>query len=263
MASQIVISNVINNVYARLDMLSVGTDDADAQWRLTVSGTDGKRWTLADRYRYVEMGDGLQWAMCNMGADNPWDYGDYFAWGETAPKSFFTWNSYKFTVSYSNPGSYIERVVVLSKYKWIPGEEDWYHCDYYELQTEDDAAQQIWGDGWRIPTKEEWQALMDLANFDWSWTSDYNGTGIAGMVVTSKVSGYEGNQIFLPAAGHHDGDDPAYRNRYAHYWSASIYTNGYSDLAYAVFFDNSEDRDKVRRDGEDRYFGGSIRPVMN
>lgn len=245
-------------VYARLDMLSVGTDDADAQWRLTVSGTDGKRWTLADRYRYVEMGDGLQWAMCNMGADNPWDYGDYFAWGETAPKSFFTWNSYKFTVSYSNPGSYIERVVVLSKYKWIPGEEDWYHCDYYELQTEDDAAQQIWGDGWRIPTKEEWQALMDLANFDWSWTSDYNGTGIAGMVVTSKVTGYEGNSIFLPAAGRYDGGSLGYAGSSGQYWSSTIF-NLDPDYAHTLYFPDNG----VQIDGLERCWGRSVRAVRN
>ncbi|MBQ4287372.1 MAG: hypothetical protein II770_05010, partial [Bacteroidales bacterium] len=52
-----------------------------------------------------------------------------------------------------------------------------------------------------MPTNAEWTALKDAANFTWTWTDDYEGTGIAGRIVTSKVSGYEGNSIFLPACG--------------------------------------------------------------
>lgn len=224
---------------------------------------------------YVEMGHGLKWGTMNVGATKPEEYGDFFAWGEIEPKTPgtpYNWETYKWMRDDGADWDYITKYTYEDNQTnaiWYQWTENWVYefigdhftsfadCDY-----KDDAARANWGSPWRTPTDEEWTILRS-SDYEWVWTENYNDSGVNGMVVTSKVSGYEGNQIFLPAAGHHDGDDPAYRNRYAHYWSASIYTNGYSDLAYAVFFDNSEDRDKVRRDGEDRYFGGSIRPVMN
>lgn len=224
---------------------------------------------------YVEMGHGLKWATMNVGATKPEEYGDLFAWGETEPKTAgtpYNWGTYKWMRDGESDWCYITKYTYEDNQLnaiWYEYQEDWEWefvgdnlTSFADDDYKDDAARAKWGSSWRTPTDEEWTILRS-SDYEWVWTENYNDSGVNGMLVTSKVSGYEGNQIFLPAAGHHDGDDPAHRNRYAHYWSASLYTNGYSDLAYAVFFDNSEDRDKVRRNGEDRYFGGSIRPVMN
>ena len=189
-------------------------------------------------HAYVEMGDGLKWATTNVGADNPEDYGDYIAWGEAlGAKTEYSWSNYKFGASGN-----------LSKYNETDG--------LSVLDPEDDAATANWGDGWRIPTDTEWSKLRNKDNFQWTWTSDYDGSGISGYTVISKVPGYEGNQIFLPASGLVDGTDLFEIGTYGGYWSASI-DDLYSDQAFnLVFRENS-----VQRYSDYRCYGLSVRPV--
>lgn len=202
------------------------------------SGDDPDPENTINGYEYVEMGDGLKWATMNVGATKPEEYGDYFAWGETAAKTDYSWSTYFDT---SDGGSTFTKYATDKK---------------TVLDLEDDAARQIWKGSWRIPTDAEWTALRDEANFKWDWTDDYEGTGIAGQVVISKVSGYEGNTIFLPAAGCRYGTSLDYAGSYGYYWSSSLYEY-YSDRARGVYF-YSED---VRRGYYYRYRGFSVRPV--
>jgi hypothetical protein len=44
--------------------------------------------------RQVDLGLSVMWGTCNVGADNPEEYGDYFAWGETRPKNEYSWSTY-------------------------------------------------------------------------------------------------------------------------------------------------------------------------
>ncbi len=101
-----------------------------------------------------------------------------------------------------------------------------------------------------MPTDEEWTELRN--NCTWTWTNNYNGTGVAGRIVTSKKSGYTDRSIFLPAAGYrfyHVGS-------IGNYWSSSLYTDSPS-YAYYVYFNS----DGVRRYGGSRDDGFSVRPV--
>ena len=189
-------------------------------------------------YAYVEMGDGLKWATMNVGATKPEEYGDYFAWGETATKTDYSWSTYFDT---SDGGSNFTKYA-LDKKK--------------VLDLEDDAARKNWKGTWRTPTDADWMALRDEANFKWDWTDDYEGTGIAGGIVTSKVEGYAGNTIFLPAAGYRYGTSLYYAGSYGYYWSSSL-GEDLSDRARRVFFDSEE----VGRDDFYRYLGFSVRPV--
>ena len=189
-------------------------------------------------HTYVEMGDGLKWATMNLGATKPEEYGDYFAWGETAAKTDYSWSTYFDT---SDGGSTFTKYATDKK---------------TVLDLEDDAARQIWKGSWRIPTDAEWTALRDEANFKWDWTDDYEGTGIAGQVVISKVSGYEGNTIFLPAAGYRDGTSLSFVGSYGVYWSSSLSTGG-SSYAWYVGFNSGY----VYRSHVYRYYGQSVRPV--
>jgi hypothetical protein len=171
-------------------------------------------------HEYVEMGDGLKWATVNVGATTPQGYGDYFAWGETAAKSDYSWDTYFDT---TDGGATFTKYVKDGK---------------TVLDPENDAARANWGGSWRMPTNAEWTALKAAANFTWTWTADYEGTGIAGRIVTSKVSGYEGNSIFLPAAGLRDGAgwyldyEPGSNGDY---WSSTLNENN-SVAARAVDF---------------------------
>ena len=97
-------------------------------------------------HEYVDLGlpSGTLWATCNVGADNPEDFGDYFAWGETEPKDFYDWSNYKY-------GNCVDGFYELSKYYDDDG--------LTVLEPGDDAVRANWGNEWRMPTKEEYDIL--------------------------------------------------------------------------------------------------------
>jgi len=91
------------------------------------------------QHEYVDLGlpSGTLWATCNVGADNPWEYGDYFAWGEIEPSDSYSWDAYK----YANG----------DRYKLIKYCTDSFFGiidDKITLECSDDAANQIWGENW-------------------------------------------------------------------------------------------------------------------
>ncbi len=215
-------------------------------------------------HEYVDMGNGLKWATTNVGANSPEEYGDYFAWGEVAAKDNYTWATYAHMESGQPDWKYINKYTFADNQK----EAIWYdwdtfkgdkgdgveHRDLASYDYEDDAAREIWGSTWRIPTDAEWTWLRE--NCDWTWTADYNGTGKAGMVVTSKVSGFEGNSIFLPAAGFRYGTDLKYVGSNGDYWFSSLHEH-YSDFAEIVYFHSGV----VNWSIGNRFYGMSVRPV--
>ena len=115
----------------------------------------------------------------------------------------------------------------------------------------DDAARANWGGTWRMPTNDEWTQLRNTTNFTWSW--DYTKKGYT---VTSKVPGYSGNQIFLPAAGILNGTSLDYAGSEGYYWSSSLDTSN-SYYAWSVLLVSGN----VRRTHSYRYYGRSVRPV--
>ncbi|MBR3074554.1 MAG: hypothetical protein IKH11_02200, partial [Bacteroidales bacterium] len=170
---------------------------------------------------YVDLGlpSGLKWATFNIGATKPEEYGDYFAWGETEPKSNYHWSTYKWCNGSSNS---------LTKYNYDSsyGTVD----NKTVLDPEDDAAHVNWGGSWRTPTDAE---LIELkSNCNWVWTGNYNGTGVTGMIVTSNRAGFTDKSIFLPAAGVRSSQYEL-QGAWGGYWSASLYT-GYQGSAWIL-----------------------------
>lgn len=214
----------------------------------------------------IDLGLSVKWAACNLGATKPEEYGDYFAWGEIEPyyinQSSFIWKQGK-EAGYDWPS-----------YKWCMGYEDTmtkYCIDWHfgyngftdgktELDPEDDSAHVILGGAWRMPTEAEWIELRE--NCTWSWTTNYNGTGVAGRIVTSNKPGYTDKSIFLPATGEwyklglYDVGTKGY------YWSSSLNQNDKffhdaSDIACGFYLDS---RDFLRGIFT-RFYGQSVRPV--
>ena len=129
---------------------------------------------------YVDLGLSVKWARFNVGADAPEDFGDYFAWGETEPKTTYNYQNYKYWKSYG----------------WAKYCDDGRDADHqYVLEASDDAATVNWGGTWRMPTKEEFEELMKYENTTKQWTLENH---VLGLRLTSKKNG---NSIFLPAAG--------------------------------------------------------------
>ena len=189
-------------------------------------------------HEYVDLGlpSGLKWATMNVGASKPEEYGDYFAWGETQPKSSYSWSTYKWCNGSST---------TLSKYNTSSsnGTVD----NKKQLDLADDAARANWGGSWRMPTTEEYYELIEKCT--WTWTSQ---NGVNGR----KVTGPNGNSIFLPAAGSRYDTYLNPAGFLGRYWSSSLYTD-YPDSAYDVNFYS----DNVYRDSYYRCSGQSVRPV--
>ena len=183
-------------------------------------------------YKWIDLGlpSGLKWATCNVGANNPEDYGDYFAWGETTTKSEYTTvNSLTFGLSISE----------LQSQGIIDGD--------YNLTPSHDAATANWGGTWRLPTKAEMEELKN--NCTWKWTVQGGKKGY-------KVTGPNGNNIFLPAAGYRYGSSLNYAGEYGHYWSSTPYDSNSSN-AWRLLFGSGEQG----MDDNYRYRGRSVRPV--
>ena len=254
------VTTALTNIFNAIDGLTDYSDILEAikeaieKIEISGGGDDGK----INGYDYVEMGDGLKWATMNVGAAKPEEYGDYFAWGETAAKTDYSWATYKWMQEGQSDWKHITKYTFADEHK----EGIWYDGDTFvgdnktSLEYADDAARQIWKGTWRIPTDAEWTALRDEANFKWDWTDDYEGTGVAGWIVTSKVSGYEGNTIFLPAAGYRYGTSLIVAGSRGYYWSSSLFESFLVD-ARSVYFDS----EGVGRGSDSRYNGFSVRPV--
>ena len=207
----------------------------------------------ANGHEYVDLGlpSGLLWATCNVGADSPEDYGDYFAWGETEPKSIYNWSTYKWMTDGMSSWTGV------NKYTFADGQTSgvWYNSNgefigdnKTILELSDDAANANWGSDWRMPTKEEQDELRN--NCTWTWSMK---NGIKGYSVT----GPNGNSIFLPAAGCRYGSDLYNAGFYGYYWSSSLGA-GYSDDAYYLGFNS----DYVDWYYLNRYYGLSVRAVL-
>jgi hypothetical protein len=168
------------------------------------------------QHDYVDLGlpSGTLWSTCNLGASNPGEYGDYYAWGETSTKTIFTWETYK----YAKDGSHHK----LTKYCHIPIYGGYQYTDSLAiLERSDDAAYVQWGSNWCTPTTEQFKELYD--NCDHKWIKQYEGKDIAGMLFTSNING---KTIFFPAAGRKRDHGKVYCE-----WEEGVYMSTELDLS--------------------------------
>ena len=175
-------------------------------------------------YEWVDLGLSVRWATCNVGASIPSEYGDYYAWGEIETKSEYRKET---SLTY---GVELEHILGNPQY---------------------DAATANWGEGWRMPTKEECRELYDECYWEWTFLD-----GMAGY----KVTGPNGNSIFLPAAGYRSGSSLHYVGEYGYYWSSTPYE---SDAQYAYRLYCYFNSGNCHVDWSYRCSGYSVRPVSD
>ena len=162
--------------------------------------------TAPEGVRAGDLGLSVFWSSCNVGAESPEEYGDYFAWGETSPKSDYASTSVTYGLSVSELES-----------RGIIGSDG-------NLKAAYDAATTNWGGTWRMPTLIEIQELLDICTWEWTSMNGVNG---------HKITGPNGNFIFLPAAGFRRGASLNAVGASGYYWSASPYSN--SENAYSLY----------------------------
>ena len=147
--------------------------------------TDGADDT-AETHEWVDLGlpSGTLWATCNVGASKPEEYGDYFAWGETKPKSDYSWSTYKYC-----KGS----IDTMTKYctNNSLGTVD----NKTELEPSDDATTANWGSEWQMPSLEQCKELYNSSYTTTTWTTM---NGVEGRMITSNSNG---NSVFFAGSG--------------------------------------------------------------
>lgn len=252
---------------------------------------------LENGHEYVDLGlpSGTLWATCNVGADVPESYGDYYAWGETEThyneggntesmtwkdgySAGYAWSNYKYMDSNVNDWNGI------TKYTCEDGQKDvvWYDANgtfigdnKTELDDEDDVAVKKWGGKWKMPTFEQQTELYN--NCYWVWTTTYNGKSVNGYIVfkakkaedkgvkvlggSSADSSYdvaEDTHIFIPAAGFCMGSTGVELVGIAGYLRSRSIDMEFSNFAGILAFDS----DGVYASSFQRVFGQPVRPVV-
>ena len=167
---------------------------------------EGEEDHIINGYEYVDLGlpSGLKWAVHNVGASAAEDYGDYYAWGEIETKDSYTQQN---SVTYGMP------------MEDISGDPQY------------DVARALWGETWRLPTRDEQKELLD--NCTWEWTSQ---NGVNGYLVT----GSNGNSIFLPAAGYKENSSHTEVGEYGYYWSSTPQSNSNLGAYYLYMSESSK-----------------------
>lgn len=193
----------------------------------------------------VDLGlpSGIKWATCNVGAEKPEDYGNYYAWGEVLSKADYSWATYKYANGTSWEDPKLTKYCNNASYG-----DNGFTDDKTTLDPEDDAAHVNWGSNWRMPTDAEWNELLD--NCTWTWTTQ---NGVNGYQVASKTNS---NSIFLPAAGARFDSYLGDVGDYGYYWSSSLY-GSLSYFAWYLYFNS----DYVGGGYCYRNGGLSVRPV--
>ena len=170
---------------------------------------------------------GTKWACCNVGADNPEAYGEYYTWGETDTKSIYDWNTYIYSEESETTCHDLGSDIAGTTY---------------------DVAHVKWSASWVMPSKEQIDELIN--NCTSTWTTQ---NGVEGRLFTGTTSG----SIFLPAAGTRVNSDLYDAGSCGNYWS-SMENPSYAGNAYCLYFHSN-----ITYCGNDyRSYGHSVRPVV-
>jgi hypothetical protein len=185
----------------------------------------------ANGHDYVDLGlpSGTLWAATNIGAEEPEDYGNYYAWGELATKSDYSWSTYRF--GSSSP---------FSKYD-TDGKT--------EIELVDDVVRSEMGGDWHMPSYENLHELMLYTTNEWTTVG-----GINGKRFTSTVNG---NSIFIPAAGYYDGTSRFRVGTICRLWSGSLHPSYHED-AFDLRFSSGD----INARCNNRSYGHSVRGVL-
>ncbi len=164
----------------------------------------------------VDLGLSVLWADCNVGADSPEEAGARFAWGETAPKTYYSDYNYKYKKNYDNMYWWYFKYSVGDQYNEAP-----FIDGKKRLEIADDAARANWGGKWRTPTKEEYVELFEKC--EWTETTM---NGVGGFLITSKVPGYTSNSIFMPYTCPDDVIGDSWRDNNSEYMTSDLGSRG-------------------------------------
>lgn len=216
--------------------MTLPTEDTNKGWSIDKSKDPLGVCSDGNHPHQIDMGTGVKFACCNVGAKTPVEYGNYYAWGETTTKTTYNWSTYKWCKGSS---STMTKYCNSSSYGTVDNKT--------QLELADDAARANWGGTWRMPTIDEFSSLN--SNCMWTWTTIRN-------VVGYKVTATNGNILFFPAAGYRYESSLGHAGSYGYYWSSSLNPSS-ADYARELYFSSSSHFTS----DDYRSRGLSVRPV--
>jgi len=196
---------------------------------------------------WVDLGlpSGLLWAKYNVGATCPEGSGNYYAWGETQPKSIYFWSTYRYC---TGEESQFTKYCSDTSYGY-----NGYTDTLTTLLPEDDAATVNWGNGARTPTVGEWSELLQNCTQEWCTQNSVKGF---------RLTGPNGNSIFLPAAGKTSVDTIVCQNEVCNYLSSSLYVDEPSRI-YEILNAHFDNPVALYHVMNYRYDGRQVRAVLS
>ncbi len=189
--------------------------------------------------------DGPYWAETNIGAEEPWESGYYFWWGDTVG---YKWDGNAWVASDGSLRNFSFGTPTCGKSIDELKSERWITKDGV-LAPKHDAAHVHWGGDWRMPTKQELEDLNEKC--DWTWTTK---NGVNGYIVHGRGR-YASASIFLPCAGIGDGTSLYFAGSYGHYWSS---VPNWDSFSWYLSFISRHETSIYRY----RYSGQPVRPVQ-
>ena len=194
----------------------------------------------------IDLGEGMQWACCNVGASNPSEYGGYYAWGETEEKKVYDITTYAYSDKKDENSCWeLKKMFDVLLHKPV--------FSYSISLTDYDVAYVKWGDNWMMPNDPDIEKLIEKCNYD---IKKLNG------VEGCRLTGPSGKYIFLPGGGRKDKDK--WSNNWAEhpvgfYWGATRDMTVAAWDAYGFTFDNTEIETVAQR----RMLGFMVRAIKN
>lgn len=205
-------------------------------------------------HEFVDLGlpSGLLWASTNVGAATPYEYGEYFAWGETSPKQKYSEENYKLCHAYTKM-DHVEGMTkeVIDYLRYIPKDGK------TTLSATDDVATVKWGKGCRMPSVLEIKELFENCTLDW----EVGYHGVNGYLLT----GPNGNTLFLPASGCYSvmPSDIGGKDTFVYFWSRSLFTRDYVKDPYMYAYNVMVLQSEISLGHSYRFFGMPVRPVAD
>ena len=191
---------------------------------------------------FVDLGLSVKWASNNLGAivsrhANDW-YGVYYGWAEKNAKENYTEAGYDFGMQGN-----------MTKYN---------ATDHKEIvEAVDDVATVKLGTGFRIPSLAEIAELYDTEKITREWVMNYNGvSGLNGMIFVSKVPGFVGHYIFIPATGYIDGTTSTGAETTINFWTNTVDASNLDNAIHTVITTSG-----CTTGSCERHIGHTIRPV--
>ena len=156
-------------------------------------------------HEWIDLGlpSGTRWATCNIGATSPSQAGGLYAWGEKATKTTYVPENSK------THGKDMEDISGNATY---------------------DVATAKWGKGWRMPTKEEFEELVEYCSFPHYEKQN----GRYGQLFTNQLNG---RTLFLPTTGSKElGSTHREANTCGLYWTSTPHQDAYKNGAHQYHY---------------------------